>query len=228
VPTIRLRRFFPTGLLGWNNFRARPYSAAQDRIHRDTPLNGLAKKDLDVYEGCHTLLVQPEIIWDNPRPPGMTGVDLRRQRECGSTSGETKLKYNPLIERAVKSIKVLPAQVDRKRYLRALRYSVKGDDGKPPKAYSPKAIADLTQISVRMLYKFHIIVDRKQAIGFLASLGSEPSHEAFRKRLSADNYKKRFQKGPPSKVGNFYVFTHHEILLLEELTLSIDVPETID
>jgi hypothetical protein len=144
------------------------------------------------------------------------------------TRGETKLKYNPLVERALKSIKVLPAQTDRKRFLRALRYSILGDDRTPPEVYSPKVIAVMTGIAIRTLYEFHIVVDRRQAIRFLVSLGSRPSEEAFRKRLSATNYAKKFRKGHPSKVGNFYVFTHHEILLLEELTLSIEVPVTID
>jgi hypothetical protein len=134
-----------------------------------------------------------------------------------------------LIDTAVKHIKELPSNPDRQRYLRALRYAL-GDDGRtPPRVQSPGQIFSLTEITVESQYKFNIVLDRKRAVKFLASIHNKPSPEAFRKKLSAANYKKRFGKGPPARVGNSYVFTYQEILMLEgvKLNLSSQVPEEI-
>ncbi len=85
----------------------------------------------------------------------------------------------------------------------------------------------MTGIEVHIQYKFHIVLDRKRALEFLASLQSEPSPEAFRKKLSAANYQKKFGKKGPSRVRNSYVFTYRQILLLEGILLKLEVPDDI-
>jgi hypothetical protein len=137
------------------------------------------------------------------------------------------LALNPWIKKSIQKIGGLSSEGDRRRFLRALRYAVHGDGSAPPKVYTPREIEHLTKINISTQHRFYIALDRQKASRFLASLNSKPSPEAFRKRLSAENYKKKFKKGSPARVGNSFVFTHQEILSLEELTFTIEVPDDI-
>lgn len=134
---------------------------------------------------------------------------------------------NRVIHNALKKIKKLDTAADRRRFLRALRYAVRGDGGMPPKVLAPQEIYKQTQIPIESQFENWILLDRLRAIDFLSSLGRSIPPEGFRKKLSARNYKSVCGRSQPARVGNSFVFTYLEILQIANETRILEIPDDI-
>ena len=131
-----------------------------------------------------------------------------------------------MIDNVLKRIKKLP-EGDKRKFFRALKYSVHGDGDTPPKVYSPSEIEDTTDIPIPMLYNYGIITDKRKAIEFLESLNYDVSISGFRKRTTEKKYKRTFSTRKTHKFGNKLVFTYLEILVLEDLRITPELPEEL-
>jgi len=125
---------------------------------------------------------------------------------------------------SVEKINALP-QADRRRFLRALRYSLHGDGDEPPKLMSPAAIEEETSISVEHQYRYGIVIDKRTAVQFLAQHNYIVSEPAYRKQTTAEKYKKIFDSPNANFAGNKLVFTFLEVLYIEGIIILPDLPE---
>jgi hypothetical protein len=144
-----------------------------------------------------------------------------------SKQPKTLRRLNSILAAAVERIMAHDSEADRRKFLRALRYSVDGDGGTPPKVFSPHDIETETGISISEQFDFHVVIDRHRAIEFLRSLRYEPKAHSFRKRLGKNHWKKKelFPVRKVALVGNSYVFTYLEILRIERRTFTPDLEE---
>ena len=118
-------------------------------------------------------------------------------------------------------------EADRRKFLRALRYSVDGDGQTPPSVWSPHDIEGTTGISIPEQFDFRILLDRHRAVEFLRSLRYEPKLHSFRKRLGVNHWQAEhlFPDRKIAAVGNSYVFTFLEILKIEQRTFTPDLDD---
>ncbi len=132
----------------------------------------------------------------------------------------------PSLERALRSIAGLESFADRRRFLRALRYSTQGDGGQPPKIFGPEEISRYTGASPAILYDYGILLDRQRASSFLWSLNLKVSPQKLQKQLSASSHKAVLGRSP-TKVRNSYVFTYLEVLQIAGGTFRIELPHEL-
>lgn len=130
-------------------------------------------------------------------------------------------RINPLIAKAQEKIGRL-ADADRRRFSRALKYSVAGNGKEPPKAYDSNEVHELTGVAPHVQLEFHIVVTKKMALEFLEGLNYSPKRAAFKKRVNEKRYKQFFGKDP-CRVSNKLVFSYLEIMHMEGISMTIEL-----
>jgi hypothetical protein len=136
-------------------------------------------------------------------------------------------RLNRTVMLAVKRIMEHESETDRRKFLRALRYSIDGDGRTPPKILSPHDIEAETGIAIPEQFDFHIVLDRQRATEFLRTLRYDLKEHALRKKLGQAHWNSTdlFPKRKVALVRNSYVFTYLEILKIEKRTFTPDLDD---
>lgn len=113
-------------------------------------------------------------------------------------------------------------------YAKALEKSLKLDldgDGarRRPKPFSPDDIKNDFGLGLDTQLKYHIIVDRRDAVTFLNFEGNDITYATFCKKYGSVAYADKFNRSL-SRSGNAHVFTYAEVLHLVEHEIPVELP----
>lgn len=138
------------------------------------------------------------------------------------------MKNDP-IHKALRKIKDLDEK-NQNTFIRALQYSLVGDGKLPPKVYSADEISELTQIPLKVLHNYHIILSKKQAYEYLKEYDYASGYSSYIKKTTEKRYNKVFKdkKDKISKVGNKIVLTYLETHKMEGIPSLPPIPKEIE
>jgi len=158
----------------------------------------------------------------------ITVLQPTNMRSRGIVLTDPEFDYAQILTPIAKGILCASTEDLQKKLARALNASIQIDkDHDPPKPFSPTKIAEDFGVPITVQRQYSICLTKDGALEFMTKLSIALTKHKMRRQFTRKMYESLFDRQISSAGKKPYVFTHAEILHMQQLELELPMPEEL-